>query len=370
MSFTVGQRVGDYEFLAVLATNPSPVYEVFNHAENRKETLKPLPSDWRRDRDRVERFLREAKIHSSMDHPNIAEFYAGFELRGQLVMTTEAPAGDSLERRLAERGRLEVAEALSMSAQALEALRYAHGKRVVHREITPANLWIDREGRVKLAGFELAKQTADPALTQPGAVIGAVHYMSPEQVRGLELDSRSDVYAVGVVLFEALTGRKPFDSKSQFDVIQAHVATPPPNPRDLREEIPPRLAAVLLRALEKIPDDRYQSATEFREALAGVSLDEEPATRPEPSFVEIGTESEIDGSSRPLEPDPEPVFEPPSRPTTPPVAIPARASAAATAARASSAAEVWSTRDIVIVGTVSFLTITALALGLMIAFST
>lgn len=271
MGFKVGQKVGGYKFLRVLDTTGSTmVYEVENEVARRREILKLLPRGFDDDRKRVDRFLREAKIHSHLAHPNIAEFYSGLQLDGELVMTMEAVEGVTLEDRLSE-GPVTMIEAVDVARSVLGALEYAHGKQVVHRQITPSSLFLTSNSGVKLANFGLAKQEADPQLTQPGTVIGAVHYMSPEQVKGLtEFDGRTDIYSLGVVLYEAVTGSKPFDSRSQFDIIQAHVMQPPPPPTDLREDLPPELGAVILKALEKSPEERYQSAGEFRTALDGI----------------------------------------------------------------------------------------------------
>lgn len=268
MAFRVGQTIGGYRFLRVLdAAGPSMVYEVENEVAGRREVLKLLPSGFEQDRNRVDRFLREAKIHSRLSHPNIAEFYSGIQLDGQLVMTMEALKGVSLKQRIAD-GSLTVAQAIDVACQALSALAYAHQKDVVHREITPETIFIGPDGMVKLTGLGLAKQEHDPALTQIGAVIGAVHYMSPEQVKGQrDIDGRADIYALGTVLYEAVTGRKPFDSPSQFDIIQAQVMQAPEPPHEVSPQVSLGLGQVILKALQKDRGDRYQTAAQFREAL-------------------------------------------------------------------------------------------------------
>ena len=268
MAFRVGQTVGGYRFLRVLdSAGSAMVYEVENEIAGRREILKLLPSGFEQDRNRVDRFLREAKIHSRLSHPNIAEFYSGIQLDGQLVMTMEALQGESLQERIAD-GSLTVAQAIDTAGQALAALNYAHQQEVVHREITPATIFIGPDGVVKLTGLGLAKQEHDPALTQVGAVVGAVHYMSPEQVKGQrDIDGRADIYALGAVLYEAATGRKPFDSQSQFDIIQAQVMQAAQPPHEVSAQVSEALSRVILKALEKDRGARYQTAGQFREAL-------------------------------------------------------------------------------------------------------
>lgn len=268
MAFKVGQRVGNYEFLRVLgATASTKVFEAKNVVKGRREMIKLLPKEAAGDKEGAGRFEREAEIRGKLSHPNIAEFYGVIDLDGELAMTMEMAPGVSLEERLAE-GPISMSAALEIGEQTLNALEYAHESHIVHREITPANLYLGPDGAVKLTGFSLARGYQDPKLTAPGTVIGNVHYLSPEQVKGIQdFDGRSDIYSLGVVLFEALTGQKPFDSKSQFDIIQAHVLESPPVPTDLREDLPDELSRILLKALEKMPEDRFHDARRFRIGL-------------------------------------------------------------------------------------------------------
>src|SRR5262249_7736080 len=231
------------------------------------ERLKTFPKELQEDQERVDRFLREIKIHARLVHPNIAAFYNAARLDGQLIMTTELLGGITLADRLRE-GPLPLAETVGYSCQVLSALAYAHEQGVVHRMISPAVMTIAPDGTLKLTGFDLAKAATDPQLTQAGAIMGAIEYMSPEQVKGVTtLDARTDVYSVGAVLYTALTGKPVFDCKSQFDTMLAHVNTPANAPSKINPEVPPELDTIVLRALAKEPSDRWQSAKEFQNAL-------------------------------------------------------------------------------------------------------
>jgi serine/threonine-protein kinase len=271
VSFEIGQTVGGYEFIDVLERSQAGVtYKVRNTLVERFEALKVLPKGWQDDQERVERFLREMKVHARLLHPNIVAFYSATQLEGQMVMTTELVEGLTLQQVL-EGGPLVVADAVQYMYQALSALECAHQQGVVHRGITPSHIIILPDGTVKLTGFELAKAANGPQLTQVGTVMGSLQYISPEQVKGApDIDGRADLYSLGAVFYQAVTGKLPFESTSQFDLMLAHVNTPPRPPGDVRADLPPQLNEVILRALAKEPLDRYQTAQEFREALERV----------------------------------------------------------------------------------------------------
>ena len=274
MPINPGQKLGDYEIIDVLESSKVGVtYKVRNVLLQRFEALRVLPKAFQDDQDRVTRFLREAKVHARINHPNVVSFYHATQLEGQLVMTTELVEGTTLAQRL-ELGPLPLAEALSTFSQILAGLACTHALGVVHRDINPSNIILLPDGRVKLAGFAMAKATTDPQLTQPGTMMGSLHYISPEQVKAVnELDVRTDIYSLGVVLYEAVTGRKPFEHKSQFDVMLAHVSDVPASPSVLNPALPAELSEIILRAMAKDPLSRFQAADEFRariDQLSGV----------------------------------------------------------------------------------------------------
>src|SRR5262249_10407115 len=197
------------------------------------------------DQEQTERFLREMRVRAQLVHPNIVTLFSAFELEHQLVMTTELVDGITLAERLKD-GPLAVPEAISLARQALSAIGFAHQQRVVHRNISPENIIITYEGVVKLNDFALAKSASSPKLTQVGAVLGNVKYIAPEQIKGVtEADGRSDLYSMGVVLYEIVSGRPPFDSRSQFELMAAHVGEAPAPPTTLNPDIPVALEAVI-----------------------------------------------------------------------------------------------------------------------------
>jgi serine/threonine protein kinase len=288
MPIETGQKLGDYEVIDLLESSKTGVtFKVRNLLLQRVEALRVLPKAFQDDQDRVTRFLREAKLHARMSHPNIVTFYHATELDGQLVMTTELVEGTTLAQRL-ELGPLSLEEAVSCFSQVLSGLAHAHALGVVHRDLTPSNIILTPEGRVKLTGFALAKATTDPQLTQPGTVMGSLDYISPEQVKGLsEVDARADIYSLGVVLYEAAAGRKPFEEKSQFEVMLAHVNSIPLAPSMVNPQVPAALSDIILKAMAKHPAARFQTAEEFRQSLDQLCGEPHAASTPvaEPTLV-------------------------------------------------------------------------------------
>ena len=287
MKFEIGQTAGGYEFLAVLDTSESGVtYKVRNVLVRRLETLKVLPKELQEDQQRIDRFLREVNIRARLSHPNIVSFYNAMSLDDQLVMTTELVEGSTVAQ-LAKLGPFPIKDAADYICQALSALVYAHAHGVVHRDICPSSMIITEENQLRLSDFGLAKMYADPSLTQTGTVVGSVDYTSPEQVKGITtLDERTDIYSIGVILYELAAGQKPFVSKSQFEVMQAHVEKELLPPVELNPELSSELNNIILHALAKAPTERFQSAMKFRTALqdAPLTRQDERSARQRPAM--------------------------------------------------------------------------------------
>jgi serine/threonine-protein kinase len=271
MSFGIGDTVGTYKIVAAIgAGGMGEVFRVEHVVTNRVEAMKILAAAASSSPEQDQRFLREIQVQASLSHPNIAAVHNAFWDNGHLVMIMELIQGASL-RTLLEGARIPLTTAIDYACQALAALDYAHSHGVVHRDISPANMIITDDGILKLTDFGLAKSLKDIRLTQTGALVGSLYYTSPEQVRGeSNLDARSDIYSVGAVLYEMATGIKLFTSANPFTLMLAHVEQPPRRPSELDPALPALVDATLLKALEKDPENRFQSAQVFRCALESV----------------------------------------------------------------------------------------------------
>ncbi|HEX5430431.1 MAG TPA: protein kinase [Bryobacteraceae bacterium] len=275
----IGERVGDYEVVEILGSGGmGEVYKVRNLISDRLEAMKVLLPNMSSDPDLADRFLREIKVQAALDHPNIARLHTAQQAGNQLVMFMEYVEGTSVEK-LLEQGPLGVSASVNCAAQVLEALAYAHGHGVVHRDIKPANIMRTPTGAVKLMDFGIARMQADRRLTQTGHTVGSLYYMSPEQIKGGEPDPRSDLYSLGISLYEMLTGRKPFQGDSDYSIMAAHMQQIPAAPIEVVPGVPPDLSEIVLTAIAKDPAARFQNAAAFRGALRTL---ENPAVQTAP----------------------------------------------------------------------------------------
>ena len=283
MNLEIGTTAGDYQIIDVLgAGGMGKVFKVRNTISDRVEAMKVLLPDLTGEPELADRFLREIKVLASLDHPNIAGLRTALRLDNQLLMIMELVEGVSLDQRLRE-GPLPVKEAASCIGQVLVALAYAHRQGVVHRDIKPANMMLTPDGTVKLMDFGIAKGAGDRKLTMTGTTMGSLYYMSPEQIRGLSvLDARSDLYSVGVSLYELVTGKRPFDGDSQFAIMSAHLEKTPVPPITIDPRLPEGLNDLILFSVNREPEARFQSAEAFGRALAGVTSASPPSPAPAP----------------------------------------------------------------------------------------
>ena len=271
-----GQVISHYRVMSKLgAGGMGVVYEAEDMRLGRRVALKLLSENLARDQKALERFEREARAASSLNHPSICTIYEVEEHAQQPVIVMELLEGESLKDRI-RNGPLPLGELLEFGIQTSDALRAAHEKNIIHRDIKPANIFIIGGGRVKILDFGLAKmistrlQEEEPdaeSLTAEGVIPGTTAYMSPEQVRGEELDGRSDLFSLGVVLFETATGERPFFGKNRILLMDAILNAKPIVPSRSNAALPAELDEIIVRALEKKPDARYQHASELRTDL-------------------------------------------------------------------------------------------------------
>jgi eukaryotic-like serine/threonine-protein kinase len=270
MSEPINKRIGDYEILNELgAGGMGKVYKVRNVISDRIEAMKILLPDLAGRQELATRFLREIKVLAALDHPNIAALRTALTLDNQLVMIMEYVEGTTLTQRL-QQGPITVADAVNYIGQVLDALSYAHQQQVIHRDVKPANMMLTPHGVVKLMDFGIARSGDDSTLTMTGTTLGSLGYMSPEQVKGEATDARSDLYSVGISLYEMVTGRRPFRESSDYSIMAAQVNQPPTPPVDLKPGLPAALNEIILLSIAKEPSGRYQSADAFRTALSRV----------------------------------------------------------------------------------------------------
>jgi eukaryotic-like serine/threonine-protein kinase len=246
------------------------VYLAEDQELGRRVAIKILNERHANDDQFVARFRQEAKNAAALSHPNIVSIYDRGEAEGTYYIAMEFLDGRSLKELIVGRGPAPVAVAVEYARQILSALRFAHRHGIVHRDIKPHNVLVDNEGRVKVTDFGIARAGASQ-MTEAGSIVGTAQYLSPEQARGANVDQRSDLYSLGVVLYELLTGESPFEGDTPVEIAMKHLSQVPRPPSALRPELSPELDMVVMRALAKEPDDRYQSAEEMEADLERVA---------------------------------------------------------------------------------------------------
>jgi serine/threonine protein kinase len=275
-----GTKLGHYKILSQLGVGGmGEVYLAEDTKLNRKVAIKLLPVGSLESENANRRLLREAQSAANLDHPNICGILEVSEENGRNFICMQYVEGETLEARmkrsrLDNRHPLELSESLAIAIQVADALAEAHGRGTIHRDIKPANIMVTTRGAVKVMDFGLAKQIKQTDLVQseaeteallstPGAIIGTLPYMSPEQVRGEALDGRSDIFSFGVVLYEMISGQQPFASKSSAATASAILTLEPAPLARFSNETPAELERIVSKALQKNPDERYQTARDL-----------------------------------------------------------------------------------------------------------
>jgi eukaryotic-like serine/threonine-protein kinase len=291
------------------------VYRAVDENLGRRVAVKVLRRDLADDPAFLERFRREARAAAALSHPGVAGVYDYGELDGSAFIVMELVEGETLAERIEATGRLPWPEAFALGEQVARALAAAHAHGVVHRDVKPANVLVGRDGRAKVTDFGIAKAASSTTtLTRTGMVLGSANYVAPEQAQGDDVGPAADQYSLGCVLFEAITGRPPYEGATAVAIATQHVSAPVPDPRQRRPDLPTPVATLIRRALAKHPTDRFPSTSSLADALATTAHAAQPPGPP--------------AHPAPAEPAPTPAAPAPAAPTR---AAPTRAAPTAAA---------------------------------------
>ncbi len=271
---------GRYEIREHIATGGmASVYKTWDHRVERIVAIKVLRTLDKNDLRAVERFRREARAAAALTHPNAVTIFDFVEEWGQYFLVMEYINGPTLKQLIHQSSRLPPLQAIDIAAQVCDVLQVAHARGFIHRDIKPQNIMLASGGGltsttlsgerllVKLTDFGIVRVVEEGGLTNSGIVLGTADYLSPEQARGETLTASSDLYSLGVVMFEMLAGRPPFVGPTAVSIAMQHASTKPPPLRQFNPTVPSNVEQIVMKALEKEPDDRFQSATEMKKAL-------------------------------------------------------------------------------------------------------
>ena len=263
--------IGPYEVRRLLGQGGmGAVYLAADRALDRMVAVKLLPLQLSDEPQIVARFRREARAIAKLRHPNLMHIYTVGEHEGRPYFAMEYVKGSTLSSLIAKIGHVPPPQAARVAGEVLSALDKVHQAGIVHRDIKAGNIMIDEDGRAILMDFGLARQEQDARLTADHTILGTPNYMSPEQAKGERLDARTDIYSLGVVLYEMLTGAPPFKGKTSFEILRQHIESSVPPPSEIQADVPEALDAVVARAVAKSPADRYQDVHQMAAGLAQV----------------------------------------------------------------------------------------------------
>jgi len=264
----ISNVVGNYQILAKIGEGGmGAVFRGLDLMLEREVAIKVLRPELAGQPQVVERFRVEAVTLARLNHPSIATLHNFLRHNDDYLMVMEFVRGETLESVIQRHGALPLGQSLRLFSQALEGIAHAHALGVIHRDLKPSNLMLTETGAIKVMDFGIARVLGSARMTRTGRILGTIQYMSPEQVHGQEADARSDLYSLGIVLYEMVTGRVPFNSQSEFELMRAQIEDPPPPPREFDEHIPQAIERIILRTLAKNPAERFQTAEEFHAAL-------------------------------------------------------------------------------------------------------
>lgn len=264
----IGSIVGSYKIIDKIGEGGmGAVFKGVDLMLEREVAIKMLRPELARQPHVVERFRTEAVTLAKLNHPNVATLHSFFRQGEDFFMVMEFVRGQTLDDMIKSQGAMPCGRAVELFCMALEGIDHAHQMGIIHRDIKPANMMLTETGSIKVMDFGIARVLGTDRLTRAGHLIGTVEYMSPEQVRGEETDARSDIYSLGILLYEMLTGRVPFNSASEYELMRCQIEDLPPPPRSISPQIPVAVEQGIMRSLAKNREARYQSASEFRSTL-------------------------------------------------------------------------------------------------------
>jgi eukaryotic-like serine/threonine-protein kinase len=284
----VGEVLADrYELEELVGTGGmSSVFRAHDRLLDRNVALKVLHEQYTADAEYVERFRREARSVAALSHPNIVTVIDRGEHGGRQFIVFEYVEGENLKRLIERRGPAPVATALELAMQVARGLSFAHQQGLVHRDVKPQNVLLNGDGQAKVTDFGIARSLdVQHGMTQTGTVLGTSDYIAPEQAQGQRVDEHTDVYSLGVVLYELLTNEVPFPGENFVAVAMRHINEPPPSIRDKRPDVPPRVEAAVQRAMAKDPEDRFPTMVDFCRELEACLTEVQGGRAPAPVAV-------------------------------------------------------------------------------------